>query len=900
MNLKLRLENREFRGYVDESDASERLHEKLQAAKLNRQLKQKAKIQYAAKHNDGVDKVLNGINMEQMALKQKMDAKLKDAQVKREQYMCAKVRKCKRQAQLRETAVLKVQEKRSLLAKSNDEKLRNASVYRMKNTKKVQTQLKNHFSHVQRRKNNVTAAKNIQMWYRKRLQAKKWIERVFSKKNNIYDQMQEMILNIESANFENAMEILQNGKHIKMTKLFLSMVPKSNMIKKRAARFRNAKVFLMAPMIAYHKDEVLGDENEGDMEKLGNFLHKASLKLVNAVLDLNKNVNGKDQISHVLVNIEKLNMARVWYIDAFKAWKHIDGERFSGDLVAKYAEMYATNLMTKLEYGDKPKEDRIHEIMMRTDMQLKQLKHAIVKLLGVEATETRLAQLVHNLDIQVNAKFTQTQQNDLKRKEIQSDREEQLERRHQKAAKEPDLGFTKTVFSNDAIAHEIIMDPTFQLEQPPTQDEPASDLVKRMQTGMKKAFWDQMLTNIQNGSDDGKMMLLKQMEELRDMVTGVLGDSTKDHVELKAMLSTSAIEQAVGLPQGNISWVAVGQLVLALFNKILANEAPARNEATELQITNLSAAMRNSSNAEENAFLTMLPEVVEFVAKQVDYLRLDSVNAHLTMLAPYLQRHGVEHERSKFEEKFAADSSIIKGTNKWMKMSLEKYYASATAGERQLLHNGDALAFKRFFRFAFMELVEIHIQGQDPTSFPETFSMDIKRIREIRNNVDIMTLQASFVAIIQSSLKSHNIAFSTLEATEFCDNLKTLLEDPTVKLPDITAQVINEIKRKMYAIESPLSKEANVSLQTQIANVMSPENAIFKLYFGRIIKDITKRLSSSVDGSPVAPSKGIDMFVTDLEKSTVIASKVMNHNEAVYAKYYSAMVLEALPKSSQD
>ena len=87
-------------------------------------------------------------------------------------------------------------------------------------------------------------------------------------------------------------------------------------------------------------------------------------------------------------------------------------------------------------------------------------------------------------------------------------------------------------------------------------------------------------------------------------------------------------------------------------------------------------------------------------------------------------------------------------TKKWMESSLRNYYAHVSAETRTLLHGGVSTAFSDCLQEAFMNLIEVQI-AQEEKNWPETFAMDIKHIRNMRDVVDTVALQASFLALMK-------------------------------------------------------------------------------------------------------------------------------------------------------
>jgi len=910
MDVRSRLESRDFIEKLTKEAAELHFAKKIEKANKNR-LKQKIiRAQSAHKQSSRAQSVLREKIARQaeniQAMREKLISRHLNAERRRNKHRDEKVRICKKRSDM----LTMVHDRRSLKAQNTRKMINSnrfdADVRREKRFKTMIDRLVAHLERVEFKRTEVKAVRCIQRWFRALRELRKAFDSLQKDSARDINHISILFADLESASFEAAMELLQDMKNTVVAKRFLANLPISSAMSIRPQRMRTSRVFLMAGMISFHAKNVLDVEDEDssgntstDEEKrhrgqLSNNLIWASKLVVKSIHELQKALLiPKVALRKIDISFKNLDATRTLYIDCFNAWKCMDGEKLSGDLIQGYAQLYATNFSTILEHGNNEIEDRIHEIILRTKQQLQQLREAIYKVLGKEPTDIRLRQLEANIEQQVSAKHREKMRKEKQHEEIRAARNYKQARRKEKAAKEPDLGFTRSVFSNDELAHELILNPMYQLEKPPAENHPAASLVERVQTSMKKAYWEQLIDSIKRNEPEGHRRLKDQIAEMRDALLSVLGTTTNDAQEVKRILHNECLDANIA---ENISWEWVWEIFIFTLKMIVTNEAPARTDSTHTWISQVEEAKHGELK------LDILSEICEFVYEKIDFLRFDSVNAHLRILAPYLQRHGVEHERTKLAEKLSQNPNAFANTQRWLTVSINDYYSKVEASTRRDLHQFSAKAFSGFLLEAFISLIKTHIEGGDPSLWPETFCMDVNRIRHLRDEVDTITLQASFVAVLKQTISKSpmKVPFTDPEAFSFCNKLHLLLSDSTVKLPDISAQVVEEARGLMKKVDKHLLEIDASVLEGQVNDIMQPGNPIFKLFFSRVISHIGLSLSHQIGvrTEPKKLSHGLHLFETSLGDVVRDAYRLFTHNESVHASLYNTLTKAALAQKS--
>ena len=769
--------------------------------------------------------------------------------------------------------------------------------------------LMHHLDNVETTKCRIYAIRFLQRWYKNLVACRSTCSQL--RRSPAWIQLNEALLSLKDASFETAMDILQKTTLLQATQQVLVLFPPSRALKSRPARLKTSRVFLMSAMITHHGTTVLETPTE-----------EASTPATRALQDTlifhSKKLLKSLHTLHTLLSLEILPFRqsvtalstfaknRVLYVDAFLEWKNMDAQRLSSELIGQYAKLYASNVWTSLNVAQHASdEDRVHEIVARTTMQCEELQVTLTKMIGFEETKGRLMEVRTNVEEGMMIKYEEEQERIMQEKEDKKNDHVEVKSSKMKrkaspskqetssSLKKPDLAMAKTVFSNAQLAHELILDSSYQLETPSTSSASASSqeeqLMLRVQENMKKAFWDHLILDIKKGDDLGTVRLLSQMIELRTALLSVLGNTTEDFQQVSELLHEDVLKRHLTLSDttGGLQWPLLVSDFLFVLEMIMKNEAPIRVEKTKDWHVKLSETVNEKSSSTMDPF-TMLPQLFEFIFEKIDLLRLDALNAHLRILAPYLQRHGVEHERKKIAETVSENGNALNNTKKWMESSLRNYYAHVSAETRTLLHGGVSTAFSDCLQEAFMNLIEVQI-AQEEKNWPETFAMDIKHIRNMRDVVDTVALQASFLALMKQYLGQLHVTLKQVDVLEWSVKFKTLVKDASITASDLATQVVADTSTLAQQAGKDMSSEEAAAMLGQVTSVMEPGNPVFALFFGRSMKVLGLKLSEKKESEG-----GSNFMEMELEEVAVKAKRLLHHNEAVYATYYNEMIRTAL------
>ena len=206
--------------------------------------------------------------------------------------------------------------------------------------------------------------------------------------------------------------------------------------------------------------------------------------------------------------------------------------------------------------------------------------------------------------------------------------------------------------TNEQLAHELLLDPTFQLDESGgcSVDNP---VFHRIRESFHTAFWDSLV-------DDLRLARPCFVRVLR-----VLGEIRDGLADLAGAHEAAALNEAIDLDylrqraeEGAMTPDACRALLLAILAIIQRVQSPKRDAETKAKWKELLAqldagAAAAGGQAEEEAAMISIERWfcrgLEFLLDRVNAMRIDAANARLRLIAPVIRDHGIDYERGKFQ-----------------------------------------------------------------------------------------------------------------------------------------------------------------------------------------------------------------------------------------------------------
>jgi T-complex protein 11 len=273
----------------------------------------------------------------------------------------------------------------------------------------------------------------------------------------------------------------------------------------------------------------------------------------------------------------------------------------------------------------------------------------------------------------------------------------------------------RNVFSNERFAHELILNPDFQLpvpnppagvllEQPSTQSQHtefrfdlshANDGLLReiqgdpaMTLKMTPAFWSAALhsaaecdKNHLTSTESNVVDLLGSgLESILDAIASVIPHRRDMHANISSGMDVPHVKSMI-VRQAFVAsdWLLLLDYIVSI---LMSLEAPVRNDSTKEWVDQLKLHLQSASSESasmhsdqplsqylSSPLFEFIPRIFSWIHWKFLQIRIDVSNAQLAELSVYLRtgNRGVEYERGKFVSALEQGKASLEFTNQWMK-----------------------------------------------------------------------------------------------------------------------------------------------------------------------------------------------------------------------------------------
>ncbi|CDQ83783.1 unnamed protein product, partial [Oncorhynchus mykiss] len=366
--------------------------------------------------------------------------------------------------------------------------------------------------------------------------------------------------------------------------------------------------------------------------------------------------------------------------------------------------------------------------------------------------------------------------------------------------------------SNLTLAHEIIVNRDFHVEQPHL---PQNSLEKQVKYIVHKAFWDGLESELNDDPPEYEHAI-KLLEEIREILLSFLSPgANRLQTQILEVLDMDLIRQQADKEAVDIHGLA--SYIITIMGKLCA---PVRDD----EVKKLRESPDNVASMYKEIF------------RVLDLMKMDMVNFTIQSLRPDLQRQSVEYERAKFQSIVEKTPSALDHTTEWIKSSLEEVLFSMPTVEQPNGHGkvGKALPSPLLvFNSGFICLLT---WDYHKSPLPETLMTDEVRLRELQRRLQLLKAVASVLLIVYSAIGGPISGLPTL-AERLKRMTSVLLEG--MHLPDfnlsealgnVSGQICCELNKSLTERNYPaLPPELQVTLKGQITSITQENNPIRSL-----------------------------------------------------------------------
>ncbi|CAG8605865.1 7974_t:CDS:2 [Paraglomus brasilianum] len=688
---------------------------------------------------------------------------------------------------------------------------------------------------------------------------------------------------VESISFGDIVALLQKPAVIQATSKLLARIRKVSSLTSGSKKYKNfARVFLSVYMITAHTGEILVDMGPHENE----LLSSAKSMLANFerwIDEVSVTTPGRIHYSSLVKFLYDWDA----YYNAFNTWKTKDSEKLTSNLIAHYLD-YEKLWNTVKNQANAETEWRPNIVFQQEEIRRK------VRNLGGDAAMARLENALRQLRKKIPKDNDESGfGNDTVKRSVSqesgdwSDKDDVL----QSPSASPSLQGTgsstissspvsnniheannnlQTIIqsfggygaglSNEKLAHEIIIDPDFELKP-----QKRTELEERVRAMTTKALLDSAREDFEQGRYDKWIPSL--MKDIKQTLQEIVPRSSLYNT-IEEVLDIDLITQ-----QTKVGVYDIRNSITFIIDLMLQICAPVRDE----QIKSLKD-------------MTDLAEIFQHIFEFLDMMKLDLLNYQVKLIRPYLKEQAVEYERGKFESAFVAGKLSLERTKAWLYPTVDALLR--TAAERnpervnlpQHRHN-HGIKFDQVFDDAFISLIFQPTQI-DRNNCPETFLLDVERLWNFQNESQMVTIVAVLIMLtknIATASQQPNVA--DLETLK--DRLFILLSDGDMTIDNLSAEVSNHFPK--------MTPETQSLINSMVSKTLSQNDKVYSLLSRRVQTIVKTHLQSGQFPKPeLLAQYGVASVAKELEALSKKIRILGRYNREVYAKWYDETIRERL------
>lgn len=253
--------------------------------------------------------------------------------------------------------------------------------------------------------------------------------------------------------------------------------------------------------------------------------------------------------------------------------------------------------------------------------------------------------------------------------------------------------------------------------------------------------------------------------------------------------------------------------------------------------------------------------------KLIELMKLDLANFKLDQLRPIIAKTAISTERAFFSQLFSNGKISLDLTHKWLSNHKDN---NSENGYETFLNAGIKLLVSPFVK--------------DTCSVPETFILDKKRLISLHGRFqDLCIVQCLLLIFKQasSSSKTGIIQNRTIFSSKLLKGeLLRLLEQPDTQISDISNLLIQCLK------DSQIESIDFDYIHSALNNIISPENELFLLIEGKMMKRIKSKLKGENDknSNGFSDLNVLDEFDELIKKFGILLQYNWNVFEPIYQK----------------
>ena len=300
--------------------------------------------------------------------------------------------------------------------------------------------------------------------------------------------------------------------------------------------------------------------------------------------------------------------------------------------------------------------------------------------------------------------------------------------------------------TNEQLAHELLLNPQFSLSDDAMSEDKMVHV--KITRSFERAFWLSLADDLILPSYTRVLSVLK---EISDGIQ-TLARGHYEETEIREIVDIDLIKQRISQDAFDFGdsvnlLDSIIRVICKVHNRMKAERSSAETMQKWVAIM---AKLQSSSEDKKQAFC----EALELCIERVHVVRTDCANNKLRAIAPVIQHHGVEYERSHFKKKLELGQITLDNTKSWILHTIGK----ESVESMEALRAGSAQAFESVVHTGVVDLlVEYPNWGgvtRSGDKVPETLLLDLLRIKGFNAHFHILVKRASIIVTVDRFIKS--------------------------------------------------------------------------------------------------------------------------------------------------
>lgn len=677
------------------------------------------------------------------------------------------------------------------------------------------------------------AARRIQRWWR-RLKVSPLLKQ-FALQTGLLAGFEQ----VAQIPFQILVGVLSNPNVVKLTGNILKSAKQASLQGRRRHLNKPSKVFLSAYVIVHHTDQIL--HNNTDDEN--------SIKQMAGVMLTNFEKWIALGEAHLCAFVESWFDFHI----SFDEWKVKDTENLVQTLLEHYKELQ------RLQDSVRSNVDYETEWKPRLEMQKKQICDRAIKF-GGRKIAARFVQASADLESgnQSDADvLEETEQVNAKDSVIAAVPEEKVDAAQIDTAKK-EFG---NIFSNERMAHEIILDPDYEIKKPA----PSNTFESQIAEIAKKAFFDKIAEDIAKSDYN---WLPGMVEEIRKQFAEMLDPKGPIAAEVNDILDPKHIRTQ--LAQNTCD---VPALLRYTVQKMLQLCAPIRD-----------ADIRALADSSESVVI-----VLQKILSILDDMKLDLMNYRLRSVRPALMQQAAQYEEQKFAYALNKGVITLNRTNAWITTAGK---AAKELADARNPENIDSPANRVRYESVYYDALLSLIFGSEivnAETCPETLLLDTERLVSFQNEIQALTVMASLTMLTRNMFSEMR---DDAILTSLKNDLLVLLQERDTNVQSLSLHIASIVRKEMAKSSKSLTAEQEKLILTMVDKTLSYKDKVFSLLNRRILAAFKQQLNTGKYRKD--PNSGLDVVQCEVESLSHKVFLLAKHNRAVHARWYDELIRKSL------